>query len=245
MSEHYIRGDVVCLPLKSREWHDYCEYLTAQLAELEEQKRNIEIRIAEIHRTLHPEVIGIEEDENEDEKSDAEPENNDEDLYMFEPDTASVEEKYLLPEDIASRYNIAAESVINTARDGRIPCHRINSEWRFTQSDVEQISSKYARDRYLFHSKKNSQARPTVIINKKPQGTLSSGEVCSKLGCTYQNYVFLKSKGLLNGRTIDGRAGTGNPLYYDENEVEALKAMINADGGIKSFIEKAKGDKAV
>ena len=251
MSEHYIQNNTVCIPLDSREWHDYCEFLAGKLEELEEQKKNIEVRISEIHRTLNPVRMSSATDDATSDNCGITPTKvglNENLVVLDGPSpvvvSAPKEEKYLLAEDIALKYKATSESVTRAAELSWIPGHRIRGEWRFTQSDIEQISSIVARNSRLFTPKKENRDKPKVVINKKPAGKLSASEVCSRLGISSSECALLRKRGLLVGKPRDGKekAGRGVNLYYDKKEVEALLEMIRMDGGFSSFVAKAKGD---
>lgn len=244
MGNAYISGGELHISLSSDDYAGYCDFLKTKLEALKEQRDALDARIREIHAILNPPKIVIDvEDEEEDDRP---IELMDDDMYMFDPKPTAptpvevADEKYLLPKDIAAKYKVSSDSVVKAIEMGRVPSHRVEGEWRFTQSDVELIASKYARDKTLFTTKQAKGNIPKVIINKRPKGKLTASEVIRKLGITEVNYTSLKNRGLLIGKTTDGKTGSGSHLYYDEKEVIALGEMIKADGGIKPFLSNLK-----
>lgn len=244
----YISNGELHISLGSEDWIGYCDFLKTKLEALEEQRKTLDDRIREIHAILNPPKIVIDVEDDEEQKEDADAVVTDDDLYMFDTSTITTaptpvevtDEKYLLPKDIASKYKVTSDSVVKAVEMTRIPGHRVGGEWRFTQSDVELISSKYARDKTLFTPKQAKGNIPKVIINKRPRGKLTASEVITRLGITEVNYNSLKNRGLLVGKSIDGKTGSGSHLYFDEKEVVALGEMIRADGGIKPFLSNLR-----
>ncbi len=260
MADTYISNGEAHITVGSEDWKNYCEFLEAKLTALEEQRMKLDNRIREIHAILHPAVIVDIEDEESGEKPNA--------VVLptatnkKKSDGIQREEKYLLVKDIANRYNVTTESVKSACERGRVPCHRVSGEWRFTQSDIEQVSSIVSRNKKVF------EARPKVNIIKKaneegqkiqspytinnptpPEGTMNTQSVCQLLGLSITEIALLRKKEILVGKTIGNVPLTrGIALFYDKNEVVALGDMIKSDGGKEMFflkLRERKGAKAV
>lgn len=353
MSEHYIQNNMICFPLDSREWLDYKSYLENKLSELTEQKEHIETRMAEIHRTLNPDIIqqqveeekslldkefystdelsniigvhrscigdaclrgnipftpygknrrkfskdqveeikkGTEEGRYFPFKKSMSPPNpaeneisscevkqmlncDDGDLTVLRShnilsvsrrdsmyayyDKAAVfklveniklyggmknylkaEKKNLFSarknislKDLAAKTNIPENTLYDACVAGKIPCHRTNGIWEFTSEDVEKIKSMIGHNQITGAKRKN---------HIQIEGKCNRKEVYKKLAINDGEYSYLISHGYLNGSTLSGVGGKGNPLYYDNKEIEALADMMEADGGKDAFFTKLK-----
>lgn len=229
MADTYISGGEAHIALNSEDWSGYCDFLRTKLEGLEEQKKNLDDRIAEIHAILNPPVIEDVEDEEEPNA-----------FVYHEEDNNDVqpEEKFLLVEDIANKYNVTIESVKSACDNGKVPCHGRIGNWKFTQLDVEKISSIVARQN-VFESRKPS---PYSVGNPTaPAGKYDSKKVRELLGVSTTEMAILRRKEILVGQTIDNvPLGRGVALFYDIHEVEALKSMMDSDGGKDAFIQKLR-----
>ena len=228
----YVSNGELHISLGSEEWTGYCEFLRKRLEELEGQKKAIEDKILEIRKILNPTVI-IEDVDDGAELTNAIP---DEEPYLLE--TTVTAEKYLLIKDVAAKYKVTEQSVLAACQTGKVPCHKVGDEYRFTPSDMERLTSLMARKKLFAPATAKKAVK--VNIRKKPEGMLVCADVCNQLGCTYNEYTALKTKGYLNGTLKDGGNGSGSYFYFSPSEVDALEEMVKAEGGIKPFLKKAR-----
>lgn len=252
MANTYISNGEAHITIDSADWKNYCDFLKTKLESLKAERKKIDARIAEIHAILHPPVIEDVEDEEEvivDMTREARKEPN---VVKASIKTdVQPEEKYLLVKDIANKYNATTESVKSACERGRVPCHRVGEEWRFTPSDVEQLSSIVSR-------RKVFEPRPKVNIIKKaeapkvespytvcnptpPKGTITTKETIERLGITHKECGVLRKNNLLAPKTLnDVPIDRGIALFYIESEVNALCDMMKSDGGKEAFFAKLK-----
>lgn len=171
MSEHYIQNGAVCFPLESREWLDYKGYLEGKLAELEEQRKNIDVRIVEIHRTLNPDVIP----------------------QVKEKEEPAISEKEFYSIDELSNLIGVHRTCINDAcLKGSIPFTPYGeNRRRFSREQVEEIKRGTEEGKY-FSSKKNFPP-PDPLENE-----ISSLDVKRMLNCSEENLRILRSHGVIS-----------------------------------------------
>lgn len=244
MADTYISNGEAHITIGSEDWKSYCEFLETKLTALEEQRMKLDDRIREIHAILHPPVIVDVADEEEPNTVVPVEAGNKEKDNSIRP-----EEKYLLVEDIAKRYNVTIESVRSACDNGKIPCHGKIGNWRFTGSDVEQLTSVVARNSNIFSSSQRPTGAVYSVNAKPPKGKIGTAEVCKILGVSNTEIALLRRKEILVGQTVNNvPLGRGIALFYDIGEVNALKDMIQADGGKDAFLAKLRereGAKAV
>jgi excisionase family DNA binding protein len=144
MSEHYIQNGAVCFPLDSREWSDYKEYLEGKLAELEEQRKDIDVRIAEIHRTLNPVTIPPAKEE-----------------------AVLPEKEFYSANELSNLIGVNKSCIYEACHKGGIPFTPFGENGRrFSREQVEEIRKGMKEGKY-FSFKKNLSP-PAPLENEVP-----------------------------------------------------------------------------
>lgn len=213
----YVSNGEVHISIGSEEWNGYCDYLRTKLEGLEAQKKTIEEKIAEIHKILNPPPVELEVK--------AEPEKKKE-----EPEKA-VTGKYLLPKDIAVKFKVTEESVLAACQTAKIPFHKVGDEYRFTPSDVEQVTSIASRKDVFVPVR---PVKHSLTIDGGKTKKISSDIVYEKLGIGWYGAKKLRDAGLLTCE-IDSSSNGRIGMYY-EKEVNDLIEIAKEMGGIAKLI---------
>lgn len=207
MSEHYIQNGVVCFPLDSREWSDYKEYLEGKLVELEEQRKDIDVRIAEIHRTLNPVTIPQVKKE-EEEKS-----------------TLPKKEFYSVNE-LSNLIGVHRSCIGDACLKGSIPFTPYGkNERKFSGEQVEEIRKGMEEGKYF--SFKKTLPPPTPLENE-----ISACDVRRMFNCDDRDLNTLRSYGEISIIRKDFTYA-----YYDKATILKLAETIKQYGGIKNYLK--------
>ena len=251
----YISGGELHISLDSENYSGYCDYLRIKLEELEKEKKTLEERIKEIHSILNPPNIILDcDDEKEMSEDDRylseiglmpEPVETRKEEAVLNEKTGSLslivkdipqadpKEKYLLVCDIARKYKTSEAWVIEQCGKGRIPCHRVGSEYRFTPSDVERLTSLAARKEIftpISSSKSNSGN------TRKSGRTISAVKAYEILDINWYGAKKLREAGFLTGKRYE-ESGEQPRFYYDEEEVLTVQSLAKEQGGISNLLK--------
>ena len=170
MSEHYIQNGAVCFPLDSREWSDYKEYLEGKLVELEEQRKDIDVRIAEIHRTLNPVAI---------------PQVKKEEAVLPEKEFYSIDE-------LSNLIGISKSCIHEACRKGKVPFTTYGGNGRrFSREQAEEIKRGTEEGRYF--SSKKSFPSPVLLENE-----ILACDVKRMLNCNDNDLIALRTNGVIS-----------------------------------------------
>lgn len=209
MSEHYIQNGAVCFPLDSREWLDFRGYLENKLAELEEQKKSIDVRIAEIHRTLNPDTIST-----------------------LIPQVKK-EEKSILPEkefysidELSNLIGVHRSCIGDACLKGSIPFTPYGeNRRRFSREQVEEIKKGMEEGRYFPFKK--TLPPPSPLENE-----ISACDVRRIFNCDDSDLNTLRSHGAISIIRKDFTYA-----YYDKATILKLAEIIEQYGGIKNYLK--------
>ncbi len=218
MSDAYVKNGELHIAVGSEDWEMYCELLKKKLEGLEEQKRAIEEKIAEIHRIMNPtpvaEVI---------------------ETQVSAPIQQKCE-KYLLVKDIACKYKVTVVSVEAACRGNLIPYHwnGATKESRFTPEDVEKITSIQSRKKVFTPTTetKKAEPKPRAFNGKR---FLTSNEANRRLGIGWLGSSKLREAGILTAKVNED--GKCNRYEYDEDEISAVMELAKEVGGIDKLVQ--------
>lgn len=211
MTEHYIQNNTVCFPLDSREWLDYKGYLENKLAELEEQKKSIDVRIAEIHRTLNPDVI-VESKQKENVESTK--------LYRYS--------------DVARILGVSEPTISEMCRSKKIPHLCRNNSYWIREEDLSELKKLKEQGKILVNAGKVLAPHIEGMFSAREVRDMLDITLSDI-------YLLVSNNLLTIVSSEEKKAtGESKWRYFAAEEVETIKKLMDEEGGAKSFIDKIR-----